>query len=43
VSEYSAVGKAIPRIDALEKVTGQAIYGDDLKFPNMLYAKALRS
>jgi CO/xanthine dehydrogenase Mo-binding subunit len=43
VSEYSAVGKAIPRIDALEKVTGQAIYGDDLKFPNLLYAKALRS
>ena len=43
MSEYSTVGKAIPRIDALEKVTGQAIYGDDLKFPNMLYAKALRS
>jgi carbon-monoxide dehydrogenase large subunit len=43
VSEYSVIGKAIPRIDALEKITGQAIYGDDLKFPNMLYAKALRS
>lgn len=43
VAEYSTVGKPIPRLDGLEKVTGQAIYGDDLKFPNMLYGKALRS
>ena len=43
MSEYSAVGKAIPRADALEKVTGQAIYGDDLRFSNMLYGKTLRS
>jgi carbon-monoxide dehydrogenase large subunit len=37
------VGRPIPRIDAAEKVTGQALFGDDLRLPNILYAKALRS
>jgi CO/xanthine dehydrogenase Mo-binding subunit len=37
------VGKPLPRVDALEKVTGEAIYGDDLKFPNVLHGKVLRS
>ena len=40
---YLVVGKPIPRVDALEKVTGKAIYGDDLIFPNLLYGKVLRS
>jgi len=31
------------RVDAIEKVTGGATYGDDLRFPNLLYGKALRS
>jgi CO/xanthine dehydrogenase Mo-binding subunit len=43
MSETVTVGKPIPRVDALEKVTGQAIYGDDLRFSNLLYAKAVRS
>jgi len=30
-------------VDAIEKVTGQAMYGDDLAFQNVLYAKAVRS
>jgi carbon-monoxide dehydrogenase large subunit len=38
-----SVGHRQPRIDAIEKVTGQALYGDDLRFPGLLYAKALRS
>ncbi len=37
------VGKPIPFIDALEKVTGRAMFTGDFSFPNMLYAKFLRS
>lgn len=33
------IGAAIPRIDGVEKVTGEAQYVTDLKFPGMLYAK----
>ncbi|MBE3115354.1 MAG: xanthine dehydrogenase family protein molybdopterin-binding subunit [Actinobacteria bacterium] len=40
---YFVVGKPIPRVDAIEKVTGKAIYIDDLMFPNLLYGKVLRS
>ena len=43
MSNSFTVGKSIPRVDAFEKATGQAIYGDDLKFSNMLYGKVLRS
>jgi 4-hydroxybenzoyl-CoA reductase subunit alpha len=37
------VGKAVPLIDARGKVTGEAIYTDDLKLPGMLVGKILRS
>ena len=37
------IGKAIPRVDVLPKVTGQAKYADDLIFPNMLYGKVLHA
>ena len=37
------VGSSVPRIDAVEKVTGRAVYGLDLKLPGMLYGKVLRS
>ncbi len=37
------VGHATPRIDALERVTGQAHYSGDVKIPGMLYARVLRS
>jgi len=37
------VGKSIPRVDALEKVTGRTIFGADVKLPNMLFGKVLRS
>lgn len=40
---YSAIGKSIPRVDAIEKVTGKSIYCDDLVFTNLLYGKVLRS
>jgi len=40
---YATVGKPVPRIDALEKVTGRAVYIDDLRFSDLLYGKILRS
>ena len=41
--EFSIVGKKTPRIDAYERVTGQAQYTGDLQLPGMLYARVLRS
>jgi 4-hydroxybenzoyl-CoA reductase alpha subunit len=37
------IGSSVPRIDAVEKVTGRAVYGPDLKLPGMLQGKVLRS
>jgi CO/xanthine dehydrogenase Mo-binding subunit len=37
------VGRANPRLDALERVTGRARYSADVKIPGMLYARVLRS
>jgi len=39
----SYIGKRLPRADALEKATGEALFLSDLKFPGMLYGKILRS
>ncbi|OQX66139.1 MAG: aldehyde oxidase [Desulfococcus sp. 4484_242] len=41
--DLNIVGKRVVRSDTLAKVTGQARYTADLKFPNMLTAKVLRS
>ncbi len=40
---YNVVGRSIIRADAKEKVTGAAIYIDDLRFPRTLYLKVLRA
>jgi CO/xanthine dehydrogenase Mo-binding subunit len=38
------VGKSVPRLDARVKVTGAAIFGDDIQFGNaLLHARILRS
>jgi CO/xanthine dehydrogenase Mo-binding subunit len=37
------IGKSIPRIDGVEKVTGSAVYTADMKLPGMLYAAMLLS
>lgn len=37
------VGERVPRVDAQEKVTGQAVYGFDLDLPGMLYGVTARS
>lgn len=41
--EFRYIGKSHTRLDAKEKVTGKAIYIDDIKLPDMLYGKVLRS
>ena len=43
MTELSIVGKSVPRVDALVKVTGSAKFVSDMKVPGMLYAKVLRS
>ena len=35
------IGKSTDRIDAEAKVTGKAVFGDDARFPNMLYCKGV--
>src|SRR5512142_597110 len=43
MAEFSVIGKPVTRVDAAEKITGQAVYGYDLVLPNMLYGKTLFS
>ena len=37
MEKYSVIGKRVPRIDAKEKVMGQAKYAADYCLPNMLW------
>lgn len=39
----SVVGKSLPRVDGIEKATGQAKYVDDFFLPGVLHGKILRS
>jgi 4-hydroxybenzoyl-CoA reductase subunit alpha len=41
--ELSVVGKGVPKVDAVLKATGKAVYGADFFLPGMLYGKVLRS
>ena len=41
--DYAVIGRSVPKIDARAKLTGEALYGGDLKFPNMLFGKMLTS
>ena len=43
VSPYTVVGRAHPRLESLEKVTGRAEYVEDIEVPGALVAKAVRS
>jgi len=42
-TELKVVGKRLPMLDSAAKVTGAAIFTDDLSFPGMLHGKILRS
>lgn len=41
--DYAVVGKPLPRVDAVAKVTGAARYVADMRLPRMLHGKILRS
>jgi len=43
VHTHKVVGRNLPRPDAFAKVTGQAIFTDDLKFESMLHARVKRA
>lgn len=40
--EFTVVGQPVARIDIPDKVTGQAVYGYDMRVPNMLYGAVAR-
>ncbi len=40
---FSVVGRSVPKIDALNKALGKAIYSEDLLFPGMLFGRVLRA
>ncbi len=37
------VGKSVPRLDAIEKVTGRAVYVDDIDMPGMWHGAVVRA
>jgi CO/xanthine dehydrogenase Mo-binding subunit/aerobic-type carbon monoxide dehydrogenase small subunit (CoxS/CutS family) len=41
--ELKVVGHSLPSQEAVEKVTGHAMYTDDYTFPDMLFARTLRA
>jgi xanthine dehydrogenase molybdenum-binding subunit len=43
MSEFSVIGKAVPKRDGVDKVTGRTRYLHDLVLPRMLHGKILRS
>jgi 4-hydroxybenzoyl-CoA reductase alpha subunit len=40
---FTVIGKRNRKVEGLAKVTGQAIYADDIRLPRMLHGKLLRS
>ena len=41
--KLSIIGKPLPKIDAMAKVSGETVFADDLALPRMLYCKIKRS
>src|SRR6202022_3849706 len=41
--EFAVIGKPLPKVDAVSRVTGQAIYADDILLPRTLPCRILRS
>ena len=37
----ASIGKSFPRVDAIAKVTGKALYPGDINLPNQAYMKTL--
>ncbi len=43
MEEFKIIGQRVPKVDAIDKVTGRAKYIQDVKIPGMLYGKILYS
>lgn len=43
MADFTVVGKRLPMVDAIDKVTGLGKYADDLTLPDMLVGKILHS
>jgi len=43
MSAFEYIGKNLPRSNAIEKLTGKALFVMDMKFPDILYEKIVRS
>lgn len=41
-ADFRLIGKALPRLDTLDKITGRAVFGTDVKVPGMLVAVVAR-
>jgi CO/xanthine dehydrogenase Mo-binding subunit len=42
VAEFKIIGRPTWKLDSLEKVTGEAKFAGDIRYPGMLYARILR-
>ena len=42
MSEHRVIGKRLPRPDAVPRVTGEAVYADDISFSGMLHGAVVR-
>lgn len=42
LTDFTVIGQSLPRIDIPDKVTGQAVYGYDVRLPGMLYGAVVR-
>ena len=43
MEQYRVIGVPVERVDGVEMVSGQSVYGPDVKLPRMLWGKVLRS
>jgi 4-hydroxybenzoyl-CoA reductase subunit alpha len=41
--QFGVVGRPLPRVDAVTKVTGRAVYADDMMLPRTLHCRILHS
>jgi 4-hydroxybenzoyl-CoA reductase alpha subunit len=42
-TQFKVVGTRVPLVDSWKKVSGAAVYGDDVRFPGMLMVRCLRA
>jgi CO/xanthine dehydrogenase Mo-binding subunit len=38
-AKLNYVGCSTPKVDAVDKVLGRAVYAEDIRFPDMLYGR----